>query len=557
MVDSPRTPRLSPHGIPRLVRGVVAVIALALVLVGWGFASPIGASPDEDFHLNSINCVAEERTGACDPSPSPGAWLVPEALANEPCYAFDATESAACFIEALDSSPSVESTRGNFAGSYPPVFYAVMSAFVSDDLEASVAAMRIANAVIATALMAALVALLPLRARPVVILAALTTVIPLGLFLIPSINPSSWAVVGVFTTWSALYGVFVTESAARRWTFVGLFIVGAVMAGGARADAAIYVVIGAGLIAIMHWGGLRPLLRPLLTCGVGVVLALGLGLSGGQLSSAVQGFSSTPSVETEPATPEVGGVDTGGAGSDAPPEPEPEPAPEPEPEPAPEPASAAPESSSVFLLIDIVASMPSLWAGSLGFWGLGWLDTPLPAAVPLLGLLALGIAAALGLARLRGPALVSVLMGVTALVIIPTWTQFRSGVAVGSQVQPRYILPLLMIVVGIVLIVAVRRRGFAISLPQATAITAIAAVTMPLALHANIRRNVTGIDARWFDLSLNSEWWWSGLPIAPMALWLVVTLAWWALLATLWSYLAEARVHVKRRATPAAFTATP
>lgn len=541
-MDSPRTPSPSPHGIPRLVRGVVAIIALALVLVGWGFASPIGASPDEDFHLNSINCVAEDRTDACDPASTPGAWLVPEALTDEPCYAFDATESAECFIEALESSPTVESTRGNFAGSYPPVFYAVMSVFVSDDLEASVAAMRIANALIATVIMAALVALLPIRARPVVILAALTTVIPLGLFLIPSINPSSWAVLGVFTTWSALYGLFVSGSASRQWAFVGLFIVGAVMAGGARADAAIYVVIGAGLIALMHWGGLRALLRPLLACGVGVVLALGLGLSGGQLSSAVQGFSSTPSVETEPATPEVGGADTGGAESDAP------------LEPAPESAPAPPESSSVFLLIDIVASMPSLWAGSLGFWGLGWLDTPLPAAVPLLGLLALGIAAALGLARLRGPALVSVLLGVAALVVIPTWTQFRSGVAVGSQVQPRYILPLLMIVIGVVLIVAVRRRGFAISLPQATAITAIAAVTMPLALHANIRRNVTGIDARWFDLSLDAEWWWSGLPLGPMALWLVVTLAWWALLAALWSYLAEARVPVKRRATPAAFT---
>ena len=541
-MDSPRTPRPSQHGIPRLVRGVVAVIALALVLVGWGFASPIGASPDEDFHLNSINCVAEDRTDACDPAPTPGAWLVPEALADKPCYAFNAGESAACFLDALESSPSVESTRGNFAGSYPPIFYAVMSAFVSDDLEASVAAMRIANALIATVLVAALVALLPVRARPVILLASLTTVIPLGLFLIPSINPSSWAVIGVFTTWSALYGVFVARSASRRWAFVGLFIIGAVMAGGARADAAIYVVIGAGLIALMHWGGLRPLLRPLLACGVGVVLALGLGLSGGQLSSAVQGFSSTPSIETEPATPEVGGVDTGSAESDAP------------LQPVPESVPAAPESSSVFLLIDIVASMPSLWAGSLGFWGLGWLDTPLPAAVPLLGLLALGIAAALGLARLRGPALISVLLGVAALVAIPTWTQFRSGVAVGSQVQPRYILPLLMIVIGVVLIVAVRRRGFAISLPQATAITAIAAVTMPLALHANIRRNVTGIDARWFDLSLDAEWWWSGLPLGPMALWLVVTLAWWALLATIWTYLAEARVSVKRRETPAAFT---
>jgi|GEM_PF-179880 hypothetical protein len=532
MVDSPHSSHTRISLPVRASGAILTMAALFVVLAGWGLASPIGASPDEDFHLNSINCAAHERTAACELSEVEGAWSVPEALSKTPCFAFDPTESAACFIDDLENLPATDSTRGNFAGSYPPLFYAAMSVFVSDDLEGSVIRMRLANAVLATALMAALVTLLPARSRPVVILGALTTVIPLGLFLIPSVNPSSWAVMGVFVTWSALYGIFVAESSARRWSFAALFVLGAVMAGGARADAAVYVVIGAGLIGLMHWGRLRTMLRPLLVCGLGLVVTLALGLSAGQISSALQGFSSTSSVPIEPATPDAGGVDSSGV--DLPAE--------------PVPVADQPESSSVFLLIDIVASMPSLWAGSLGFWGLGWLDTPVPAAVPLLGLLGLGIAAALGLSRLRGPALVSVLLGVVALVLIPTWTQFRSGVAVGSQVQPRYILPLLMIVVGVVLIAAVRRRRFAVSPPQLVAILAITAVTMPLALHANIRRNVTGIDARWFDLSLNAEWWWAGLPLGPMALWGVVTLAWWALLAALWKIVDDARSaeHVVR-----------
>lgn len=42
------------------------VAAFLLALVAWAFASPVGATPDEDFHLVSTWCGGGLRDGACE-----------------------------------------------------------------------------------------------------------------------------------------------------------------------------------------------------------------------------------------------------------------------------------------------------------------------------------------------------------------------------------------------------------------------------------------------------------------------------------------------------------
>jgi len=51
-----------------LTEGRLKVAGLVCVLVAlgaWSVASPVGASPDEDYHLVSIWCSHGERPGLC------------------------------------------------------------------------------------------------------------------------------------------------------------------------------------------------------------------------------------------------------------------------------------------------------------------------------------------------------------------------------------------------------------------------------------------------------------------------------------------------------------
>src|SRR5690606_26565272 len=63
-----------------------------------------------------------------------------------------------------------------------------------------------------------------------------------GMFIVPSNNPSGWAVISAGTTWIALVGFF--ESEGRRRIGLGILAgVAALIGAGSRGDMAIYTVI--------------------------------------------------------------------------------------------------------------------------------------------------------------------------------------------------------------------------------------------------------------------------------------------------------------------------
>ncbi|HEU4808686.1 MAG TPA: DUF2142 domain-containing protein, partial [Homoserinimonas sp.] len=175
--------------------------ALAVIaLLAWALASPLGAAPDDDYHLVSTWCATD---GAyCEPGETDASRVVPEALVHAHCYAQDALQSAAC-QESISwtAAPSVETKRGNFVGAYPPVYYAVMSIFAGEDVLSSALLMRLINILLFVGLTTALFVLLPAVRRPTLIWAWLVTTLPMGVFILSSNNPSSWAVMGLGTAW--------------------------------------------------------------------------------------------------------------------------------------------------------------------------------------------------------------------------------------------------------------------------------------------------------------------------------------------------------------------
>lgn len=465
----------------------VAPILAILALSAWALASPVGASPDDDYHLASTWCATNEDTSLCHLAPEDDERSVPNALLTSPCYAFNPGQSAACQGNTFDTyGDFVISDRGNFAGAYPPVYYVTMNLFAGTNIELSAVVMRIVNILLFVALTSALYALLPVRRRPTLVWGWVISLVPLGMFLLASNNPSAWAIISAGTLWLALLGFFETTG-ARKIALGVLAVIATVMGAGSRADAAVYAVIAVAVVTLLtaRWER-RWILSAALPVAL-VVVAIAFYLSTGQSTLVSSGLNSTPNDGVEP--------------------------------------------NSVGLILHNLLNVPELWVGVFGNWGLGWLDTLMPAVVWVAGLGCFAALAFAGLASQSQRKLLAVLMVLAAVWIIPTFVLVQSNAAVGSEVQPRYILPLIVLLGGVALLYA---RGPRLSLSKAQALGVVAALSVAnsLALHYNLRRYVTGTDVNGLNLDANLEWWWN-IPVGPQAIWILGSLAFAALLVLL------------------------
>lgn len=470
------------HIVKRFRLLYLAPVLAMIALMAWALASPLGASPDDDFHLVSIWCGDGVRAGICEPGTSAGDRLVPEALKDaSSCYAHRPAVSAACQQDTfdLDPTPSVVTARGNFAGAYPPVYYAVMGVFVTPDILGSAVLMRILNALIFVGLVTALFALLPRARRPALIWGWLVTTIPLGLFLIASNNPSSWAITGVGTAWIALLGYLETEG--RRSVALGaIFVTATVMAAGSRGDSALYAGLAILVVLVLTFRRERQFaLRAILPIVMAVIAGV-LFLSSRQTQSGLNGFGGSAG--------SVGTVGTAGTVT----------------------AAADPLSAIVSNLLNI----PSLWAGVLGYWGLGWIDTGMPAVVTF-GAIACFVAVVFaGLAVMWGrKAIVLVAVGLV-LWLLPAWVLYRGGDSVGQEVQPRYLLPLIVMFAGLA-VLGLGTRGIRLNLTQRVLIVGTLSFVQLIALYVNMRRYIQGDGGGGWNLDQDPQWWWS-IVVSPM-----------------------------------------
>lgn len=472
--------------------GLLAV--LALVSFGaWALSSPIGSSPDDQYHLASIWCATGERPGLCEEGTEPDNREVSAALVQTSvCYAFNSEQSGACQAAGGDDSALVVTDAGNFTGDYPPVFYATMSMFASENLGLSVLAMRMFNALVFVVTIGALVSLTAARLRPVVLWSVLATIVPLGMFIVPSTNPSSWAYTSAAAVFIAVMGYLGAE---ERWRTIALGAIAAfavVIGSGARADAAVYAGVAIAGAVVLTWRRERSYLWRLALPVLLVAVAVAFYLSTGQSELAGRGLR---------------GETTAG---------------------------------NLSRTLTNLLQVPDLIAGAFGKWGLGWLDTPMWTIVWVLGLMVFGATIVLGFAVLSARKLIVLLTVVVVTIALPVMILVRSNALVGEYVQPRYILPLLVILVAVALIPL--RDRVRLTLAQAVLLAGAVSVAQAAALHAELRRYVVGTDTDRLNLDAHIEWWW-GVPWSPNATWFVGTLAFTAAVALLtWLFLRAERV---------------
>ncbi|WP_403023483.1 DUF2142 domain-containing protein [Salinibacterium sp. GXW1014] len=484
----------------RRIRPLHLAPLLALLVLGaWVFASPLGSSPDDDYHLTSAWC-ADSPSADCEAGDNTAVRVAPEEVVEAGhCFRWDATDSAACQDQLLDGDVTADTvtTRGNFNPSYPPVYYSVMNVFVGDDVEAAALTMRFVSVAVFITLTSALFALLRPERRPMLLLAWVVTTMPLGLFLIASNNPSGWAVIGLGTVWISLLGFF--ESHGWRKVALGaITVIAAVMSAGSRGDAAMYTIIALGVGSVLGFARTRRYALGLILPGVLAALSVAFFLSARQVRSGISGF--TGAVSAEAIVERHASVD------------------------------------KVQLAISNFLEVPSLWAGIFGGdYGLGWLDTKFPAIVTFAGILAFLVVIVAGLGRMTWRKGLMLLGLVAVLWLLPVWVLTQGAFPVGEQVQPRYLLPLIVVFAGVA---AYGAGDLRLTRLQMWLLVGALSFAHAIALHNNMRRYISGDANFGWNLNTAVEWWWSFMP-SPMIVLMVGALAYPLLLAMLMQAIAR------------------
>jgi hypothetical protein len=471
-------------------RGAAGALWFLAALVGlgvWAVSSPLGSDPDGSFHLNSIWCGQGIREGLCENPPpeqadtKPKTIMTPLALSSAgQCFAFRSLDSAAC-QDAIEKSRDLVPNQFNNQGRlYPNTYYWVASHLVGDNIMRSAILVRVMN------VLALLVLLVLLRqvARPevfrAVVLSLIVVWIPFGLFLVASNNGSSWTLTGVGLFWAFLLTVFESD----KWKNIALACLGAlacaVMATGSRVDGAIYIGLTAVVVVFISWNTARNLklrLFGLATTALVGLLSLSTYLSSRQSGSLISGLNRG---------------NTFGR-------------------------------STIDVVWTNLFRLPGFFLGVYGIGGfgsgLGWLDTPMESLTWMLMLAAL-----VGLLfrsnwRFHWRTWLGIGGLVAAALAIPTYMFVLDGAIVGENIQSRYIVPLVTVIVGMFGLQTLRTNNpWSLTSASRAVLATFITVAHAAALHINMRRYISGLDVWSPNLNKAREWWPIWLP-SPNICW--------------------------------------
>lgn len=171
-----------------------------MTLSCWSLASPILSAPDSANHIAHIWCSSTFHASNCsdnDPTVEDINLTVPANF----CY------PDTVFLPANCTSANVVSVAIS-TQNYPSLFFRVMNVFVTNNMSLSVVLMRLFNSLIFVVLFVSQIILGSKKLVLAFLTAFLFTITPYLLFLIPSINPSSWAIIGLSNSAFFLLSIF-------------------------------------------------------------------------------------------------------------------------------------------------------------------------------------------------------------------------------------------------------------------------------------------------------------------------------------------------------------
>jgi hypothetical protein len=166
------------------------------ISAGWAFASPPGSSPDEDAHLTTAWCQSKYGSENCVEIPL-------RVVESGKCFFLDADTIPTCENKLSDSNVAPERIlSGN-------IYYRVISNLIEESsIDRSIVLMRLLNALIFSVLVAIVTLLSTRVVWQATILGLLIVNVPLGYFIISSINSSSWPFIFISLLFPLLYNLF-------------------------------------------------------------------------------------------------------------------------------------------------------------------------------------------------------------------------------------------------------------------------------------------------------------------------------------------------------------
>lgn len=464
---------------------VLTIVGGLFSLVAWSFASPVGAGPDDDYHLASIWCGSGTDDSICIEGRNDSERFLPSAFSQSNCYALDSQKSAECL--GLNFGFSSEefgyTKRGNFSSDYPPVFYFVMSKLAGSNLELSVLMMRVFNALVFVTLSVCTFFVVKRNLRSPLLFGMALTFVPLGVFISTSINPSSWVLFSAALLWPVLVTYFSSGGTRKLFSiFISLALV--IIATGSRADGGIFSVIACIVAMILTFENTKKWWKNTWLFGL-IAVAFVLSFTISHQSNAG-----------------INGV-----------------------------AAGASDLSVPLLVVANLVQLPGLLAGVFGTWGLGWLDTEMPSSVWISTLIAFSSFVFIGISKLNKKKSLSLGILFAAVVMYPIALLVQSKSLVGANVQPRYVLPLIIMFAGVALFSPIGQKIIFTKLQMIIGGSLIW-VAYVVALHTNIRRYVTGSEVLGVNLNISDEWWWSFGP-SPMVIWAIGAVSFATLIAAI------------------------
>lgn len=490
-----------------LLQSLGLLVASTVLLGGWLLAAPPGASPDDGYHLASIWCAEGYTAELCleDPSAPEGSprVLIPFSTNQLLCFQHDGRQSAACALEAQRTDTVVFSVvnSSNIGRQRPNAYYWFMHQLISDDFSASLTRMRTANLLLVVSMFSLTAALATATVRRAFLLSSLLASVPLGLFLVTSLNTAAWGLTGLVTLWAnGMTAMGHEKSKHRRVAFL-LMCISAALALGSRSEAVVHIGVTLTVLA---------LIAPSLRAGrtdfpegrssqfLGGRWAQVLVLS---LATATSLFALVQFAPRSARLASVGSnlqegyrlLEARGLGNP---------------------------------IVAIAFEVPSLWTGAIGhIWGLGALDTPIPtlATLPIAGSVVALLT--LGLHRSARPRFLAALTVAGALFFFPLFALLQAGVLVYEQLQPRQFMALLFLILGVSLVTLPQERPLVLSTGLRGFLLAGLSLAHSVALLVTMRRHISGlVEFRYVNLASEIEWWWPTGP-APNVIWLTASVA--------------------------------